>query len=687
MKRMFRRPTKEINAEFMAEERFLDSLQRVVRESCITGGLSQKDTTSVLLAIEEGATNIIRHAYLYEKGTIRLRIVIYSKLIVFSLIDSGRSFNPEGSDALDLEKLVESGRKGGLGFYMIKRIMDTVEYISAAGFNELRMTKRIAKTSAQSRPLLRRLFTLRVKFSFWTFLLVLAITGGGFYYFDRHTSRQIYDHLDDTVKSLAMTVADQAAGYLINRRSAVEFDQLIVSYLRANPEIRLIVLTDSVGLIMAHSEDVRSIRKPYRLPDAINEARMETPQPYNFAGENLSYLMTPIMTGERQIGTVHLVYSAEVLHAQLDQARQQIASLTLVLLLLGVLAIYLLSNYFVRPIANITHRVRRFTSGDLEAELPLEGAEEFFEISKAFNQMMTRLSRDRQNIIAREKLAKEIEVASQIQKTLLPTKLPDLPGLEIDAFYRAASMVSGDLYDVFEIAPGRYCLTVADVSGKGVPASMLMSMLRTVIQIFAVEEQSAKKTLVRVNLYLQDNMPPGMFITVMLVIYDVSGQKLSLVSAGHNPMLYFKAQTGEVMKVNPSGMPLGMPSTLMQTFEERLDEVHLSLYDGDIFFIFTDGLSETINKQGECYGIDRLFKFIGHQVDSEPSQEVSEISSAITRELDRYAGFAKPNDDISFIIARDKRGDDDDNVGETRQQTDMQVVKLTDPDRKQADSQ
>ncbi len=184
-------------------------------------------------------------------------------------------------------------------------------------------------------------------------------------------------------------------------------------------------------------------------------------------------------------------------------------------------------------------------------------------------------------------------------------------------------------------------------------------------------------------------MPPGMFITVMLVIYDVSGQKLSLVSAGHNPMLHFKAQTGEVMKVNPSGMPLGMPSTLMQTFEERLDEVHLSLHDGDLFFIFTDGLSETINKQGECYGIDRLFKFIGHQVDSEPSQEISEISSAITRELDRYAGFAKPNDDISFIIARTraKRGDDTDNVGETRQQTDMQVVKLPDPDRKQADSQ
>ncbi|UCE25650.1 MAG: ATP-binding protein, partial [Candidatus Zixiibacteriota bacterium] len=116
---MFRRPVKEVNAEFLAEEKYLDSIQRIVRESCAAASLSRKDIASVLLAIEEGATNIIRHAYLYEKGIIRLRIVIYPRLVVFSLIDNGRSFQPDGSGTLDLEHLVESGRKGGLGFYMI----------------------------------------------------------------------------------------------------------------------------------------------------------------------------------------------------------------------------------------------------------------------------------------------------------------------------------------------------------------------------------------------------------------------------------------------------------------------------------------------------------------------------------------------------------------------------------------
>ena len=100
---MIRRPIKEINAEFIAEEKYLDSIQRIVKEACAATGMSRRDVSAVQLAIEEGATNIIRHAYLYEKGTLRLRIIIYRKMIVFSLIDSGRSFHPKQQGAIDLE--------------------------------------------------------------------------------------------------------------------------------------------------------------------------------------------------------------------------------------------------------------------------------------------------------------------------------------------------------------------------------------------------------------------------------------------------------------------------------------------------------------------------------------------------------------------------------------------------------
>ncbi len=653
---MFKRAVKEISAEFSAEEKFLPSIQRTVRESCFTAGLRRREVSAVLLATEEAATNIIRHAYLYEKGVLRLRIVIYRKLVVISLIDFGRSFTPDASGTLDLERLIESGRKGGLGFYMIRKIMDSVEYISSAGRNELRMIKRITTRRTEGRSFLRRMSTLRVKFSFWTFLIMALIIAGSFYYIDRRTSRQLYDRLDETVLALTKTITDQAGGHFLRSRSATEFDELVLSYTRANPELMQVVLVNAEGLVMAHSDDIRNIRKPYQRPDEVGNTVLGQPFRYEQDGQELNFLAQSIDWNSRHLGSTFVIYSSEPISEPLRLARQRVIQLTLVLLLFGVLGVYMLSNYFVRPIVQITRRVRGFTSGDLESELPLEGAEEFFEISRAFNEMMTRLRQDRENIVAREKMAKEIELASQIQQTLMPTRLPHLPGLDIAAFYRAASIVGGDLYDVFEIAPKRYCLVVADVSGKGVPASLVMSMLRTVIQISAAGAVSAADTLIKVNEYLCSNMPPGMFITVMLVFYDATERKVDIVSAGHNPMLYYHAATGEVDRINPSGLPLGVPALIDGDFSDRLKQIRLTLENDDCFLIYTDGITEAIDQQGGQFGLERLTDLLTEHLTADGPIKAAAIGDAIVARLDDFAGFDKQTDDITFIVVRATTG-------------------------------
>lgn len=616
--------------------------------------MSSKDVNAVQLAIEEGATNVIRHAYLYEKGTVRLRIVTYRKLIVLSLIDTGRSFQASEKGTIDLEHLVASGRKGGLGFYMISKIMDSVEYISSAGYNELRMIKRIRPSPTGSVPFLRRMTTLRVKFSFWTTMIVVVILAGSAFYVDSRISLQVRKHLDQTVASLGSTIAAQAAGYLINRRSDAEFDELVVSYVNSNAEfLRQVVITGTADNILAHSDDIHNIRKPYVLPAGISRSEMAVAQPHFVGEEELLYLMVPIETNRGDAGTVHITYSASRIEGELARSRENAVMLTLVLLLFGILGVYLLSSYFVDPIAKITQRVRRFASGDLQTELPLEGAEEFFEISRAFNVLMTRVSQDRENIVAREKMAKEIEVASHIQKTLLPSKLPDLPGLELSTFYRAAEMVGGDLYDVFETDPGRFCLVVADVSGKGVPASLVMSMLRTVIQIHAAHENSAKVTLIKVNDYLRHNIPPGMFITVMLAMYNAEERNLNFVSAGHNPMLLYRHASNSIEALNPAGMPVGMPTTLETTFEDRLKEISLELHDGDFFFMFTDGVTDAFDRDGNAYGLDRLTNLFRNKLNGgEEATTTTTLSEHLLADLDDFAGLTKPSDDITFVLAR-----------------------------------
>ncbi|MEW5796407.1 MAG: SpoIIE family protein phosphatase [Candidatus Zixiibacteriota bacterium] len=648
---MFRRPIKEIDAEFPAEEKYLDSIQRLIRESCAAAGMQRKDTSAVLLAIEEGATNIIRHAYLYEKGTLRLRITIFSRRVTFSLIDYGRSFRPEGQGKLDLERLIESGRRGGLGFYMIQKIMDSVEYVSWAGQNELRMTRRLRRDDTETMPpMFRRMSTLRMKFSLWTFFIVSLIIGGAFYFVHTRTSAEIYRHLDGIASALGQTVAEQSTLYIINRRSDVEFDELVVSYVRSNDFVQRIILTDTNGIILAHSDDIHNIRKRYIPPVQSSSQNYGLPWRTKSGEQEINFLALPLLSGSQPLGAVYVTYSSEPIDARLAELRRTILIVTVALMLFGVIGIYLLSNYFVQPIVNITRRIRRFTRGDLESELPLEGAAEFFEISSALNDMMTRLKHDRESVVERERMAKEIEVASQIQKTLLPRRLPEFTDLEIDAFYRAASVIGGDLYDVFQVAPQRYCFIVADVSGKGVPASLVMSMLRTVIKVHASESRSAREILILVNNYLSDNIPKGMFITVLMAIYSASDHRLELVSAGHNPLLLYRASSRRTSRLNPSGMPLGVPDTQGTGFDNAVEELRVQLEDGDAFILYTDGITEAVNRDGEQYGLDRLEAFMHQRWSNGSAPDVGVLAGELVAELDAFSGYTQQRDDITFIL-------------------------------------
>ncbi|SYZ73201.1 putative Protein serine/threonine phosphatase with extracellular sensor [Candidatus Zixiibacteriota bacterium] len=646
---MFTRPIREISAEYQADEQYLPSIQNLVKETCINAGLSRRDVGAITLAIEEGVTNIIRHAYLYEKGTVRIRIIIFKKRIVFSLIDSGRSFQPEGEQKLDLKKMVESGRKGGLGFYMISKIMDSVEYLSAPGINELRMTKLISRQPEKTRLMLGRMFNLRVKFSVYTFLIMLIIIAGSYIFINNRSVIKTHEHLHDTVNSLSKTVAAQAAAYILNHRSDVEFDELAISYTKANPELLMLVITDSLGNILADTRDIKNLHKKFITPVGIDTARVGRYQEYRENGEDLNYQIHYIRSGERIIGEVEVSYTGKYYIKEINAERRKVIFLTLIGLAVGIGGIYLLSSYFVSPIVRITERVRKFSSGDMETELPPEGVEEYFEISKALNEMMSRLRRDRENIIERERVAKEIEVAGQIQKTLLPARLPDIPGLQMDAFYRAASRIGGDLYDIFKIDENNYCMLVADVSGKGIPASLVMSVLRTIIRIQARGKVSAYRILVDVDKYIRDDIPPGIFITIVLAVYDASTRRMNVVSGGHNPMILLRQRTGKAELVNPPGVPLGLPLESEDDFAKKLQEENLQIEDGDVIFAYSDGITEAMDRTGAKFGLPKLIELFNEKVEGVKTGGPAAVSSLILSSIDDHAGMAVQNDDITFI--------------------------------------
>lgn len=642
---MFHRPIREIVAAFPAQENQLVGLRKTVEEICRQVNLPTRDVNNIVLAIEEGATNIIRHAYLYDEGEIRLKVSLFKRSIIFSLFDTGKSFQPPDKSRLDLKNMATSGRKGGLGFYLINKVMDRVEYFSLEGENELRMIKFLAPDAEKDLEWTGG-GSLRIRFSAWTLLIILILVSGGYYYLNSRSSKYIHSRLEKTIGALCSTIASQAYGYIINQRSDVEFDDLVVSYERANEVLVSILVVDSSGRILADS------RGPSRLHSRCDSSTMMMiangeSQTFFKLNDSVAYAVRQIDYGGTLLGSVVMAYTSESIEAELRQARHVILMITGAGLLIGIIGIYLLSNYFVRPIGRIVDRVRRFTQGDLESQLPLTGAVEFYEISKALNELIMRIRRDRKNIVEREILHKEMQMAELIQKALIPSRLPIIQGYEVGTIYKAARMVGGDLFDVVRIDDNYFGVAVADVSGKGIPASLVMSMVRTALRLEARHNRSARDILIKLNNFVADDIKQGMFVTIFLAVIETNTGRINIASAGHNPAIHYVSRSGEAHLLNPPGMPVGIKVDQVD-FADSLREQSLILEKEDVLLIYTDGVTEGRGSKNIPYGSERLIELLKEH----SGLSASNMAGNIEEDIIRFIGKNDQHDDITMVILK-----------------------------------
>lgn len=654
---MFRRPIREIVAAFPAQESQLAGLRKTVEEICHQANLTSKEINNIVLAIEEGATNIIRHAYMFNEGEVRLKVEMFKHSITFSLFDTGKSFQPPDKSKLDLKKMASTGRKGGLGFYLINKVMDRVEYYSLEGENELRMTKFLSERGAKEQEWSGGV-SLRVKFSAFTLLIIGLLVVGAYYYINSRSHQYIHSQLDKTVDALCNTIASQAYGYIINNRSDVEFDELVVSYQLANDILNSIVIIDDNGMILADS------RGPERLHTKYNEMRLDNIRDIDYkqtfdVDQGNPYIVRKINFGGTDLGAVIMEYSPLIMQAELREARKVILIISVIGLFFGISGIYLLSNYFVRPIGRIVYRVRKFSQGDLDSQLPLTGAGEFYEISKALNELIMRIRRDRKNIVEREILQKEMQMAETIQKALIPSKLPEVKGFNIGTIYKAARMVGGDLFDIVKIDDDTFGIVVADVSGKGVPGSLVMSMVRTVLRLEARGNHSARDVLIKVNDFVVDDIKAGMFVTILLAIIDTKKRVINFASAGHNPIIHFASADKKAESINAPGMPVGLKGH-DSDFANAMESAKITMKDNDFLLIYTDGVTEGRGYNKDAYGTGRLIELL--EENTEKSGE--EMAKIIEADIARFVGSNEQHDDITMVILKSCPAGDDDEVSE-----------------------
>jgi len=246
----------------------------------------------------------------------------------------------------------------------------------------------------------------------------------------------------------------------------------------------------------------------------------------------------------------------------------------------------------------------------------------------------------------KKRLDHDLEIAREIQAILLPSASPNFPGYELSGLNVPAKQVSGDYFDYIQIDDQRLGVAIADVSGKGVPASLIMAMCRSVIRSEAVGKISAAEVLRRVNQQLYPDIKEDMFISMAYMILDKEHNRVTLARAGHDAPLLYRSKAKTIEKLSPKGMALGIDSG--EVFNRVCADFQFDLEPNDCVLLYTDGATEALDRQGAEYGLPRLMDALQDSA----SQGASAIVKRVTEDVKSFVGNYPQHDDITLIAIR-----------------------------------
>lgn len=243
----------------------------------------------------------------------------------------------------------------------------------------------------------------------------------------------------------------------------------------------------------------------------------------------------------------------------------------------------------------------------------------------------------------KKRLDHDLEIARDIQRILLPSQAPAVSGFEISGINVPARQVSGDYFDYIKVDDQRLGVAIADVSGKGVPASLIMAICRSVLRSQSANNPSPADVLRKVNRQLYPDIKEDMFISMAYIILDPANNRVTLARAGHDAPLLYKRSSKTVTPVKPRGMALGIDSG--SVFDRLTADFDVSLEHGDCLVLYTDGVTEALDAEGNEFGLERTAQSVR-------ASAMNGASAIITRVIDdvrNFAGSQPQNDDITMI--------------------------------------
>ncbi len=655
--------------EVPASEQYLGDIREFVTQIANETGFSQHEINNIKLAIDEACSNVVRHAYKgLELGMIRLMVRRRDRELEITIHDQGKSFEWKKARTPDLNRYVEIGKKGGLGIWFIRKLMDETEYTSNRQGNTLTLVKRSkqprqltrvgapalettlpvpaqGRTPALGRMSVRTKFLTSVTVSVGVLVLIIFV-----YMFTTQAQtlrKEIMTNAEEATKRLSQ----EARLYLL-KLDDLHMARMVKNLVATDHKLSYAFITDDDNKIWAHSV-TENMFKTYHPPQQFKapaKDRLLVQETHNKHHQLVYDLSYPIYLETMRLGTVHVGLGEATIQNEIKTGRRDAIVIFLIALAVSTSGAYFLMTFLVAPIRKLTDGMLAVSDGQLNHRIVIDSNDEFGQIARVFNDMTYRFELAQKNLLEQERIQQEMQVAQEIQHTLLPRETPKIQGYDLASMYRSAKEVGGDYFDYVWVDENVLGIAIADVSGKGIPGSLVMTMIRTALRLEARSNFSATDVMDKVNSFVTRDMKKGMFVTMFYIVLDARRREINFSSAGHNPMILYRGDTDQVYFLKPRGFPLGIDLPNPDLFGKSLTQESVKLKKGDLMLLYTDGITEAMNPEREQFGEDRLVAFVRENHRLSVEEFVAKFDQAIVEFTRDYP----QNDDITFVAVKEQ---------------------------------
>ena len=462
----------------------------------------------------------------------------------------------------------------------------------------------------------------------------------------RHHQRALTQQALLRGESIAVNLALVSAEAILTK-NVLQLVALSMDATTRHENVVYAAVVDAKGKVLAHP-DRAAVDKPFAFEESGREtayALQAEVRDGRGMGQAIWDLSVPVKAKGSlvELGRVHVGIDKLAVERSVRSSLAQLVLVALASFALAMAVSFYAVRVLVRPLQQLSRASARVGEGDFEVSVPVQSQDEVGELSANFNRMVGNLKLAEARKREASRIETELELAHGIQAGLLPTLAPDLPGIELAFYCEPAKELGGDYYDWYSVQGGRKLgFIVADVSGKGVPAALHMANLRNLFRFISAQTESPREVVRQVNAMAYPDLGGHAFVTLVYGVLDPKSGELAYVNAGHDPAFLVR-KSGEMQELEATGFPVGVVDS--EEYDAILTEKSLVLGPGDLFFLYTDGVTEAMNHAEQQFGLTAIRARLK---DASPAAMIRRLKDDLHAHLEGQA----PQDDVTMLALK-----------------------------------